>query len=91
MLRITHRKGSHEPSWCLQGEPHVRTLIVACIITRRIIHSQVAYHVPDEWHTLHIGLFWLQAGQTNTVYGVQQSNGQLFFMMLYVAVRVSHL
>ena len=35
------------------------------------------------------GLFWLQAGQTNTVYGVQQSNGQLFFMMLYVAVRVS--
>lgn len=35
------------------------------------------------------GLFWLQAGQTDTVYGAQNSNGLLFFLMMFVAMRVS--
>ena len=33
------------------------------------------------------GLFWLQAGQTNTVYGAQNSNGSLFFLMMFCSMR----
>jgi len=35
------------------------------------------------------GLFWLQAGQTDTVYGAENANGLLFFLMMFTAIRVS--
>ena len=37
------------------------------------------------------GMFWWQAGQTNTVFGAQQANGLLFFLMVFVSIRVSPL
>jgi ABC-type multidrug transport system ATPase subunit len=33
------------------------------------------------------GCFWLQAGQTDTVFGAQNSNGCIFFLMMYTVMR----